>query len=257
MGSDRGRIPGVETEEYQRLFELEDRLWWFVGMRKLSLALMDRFLLRSHSLAILDVGCGTGGMIPHLGKYGSVIGVDLSDRALSFAKRRERGRLVQGGLPCLPFRSRSFDLVTSFDVIYHQAVADDQEALAEMARLLRPGGTLLLRVPAHDHLRSHHDVAVHTRHRYGKRELRTKLRQAGLDPFYISYANCFLFPVAASMRLAEKILHRGRHGSDVKEVPGAINLLLTAVLRLEATIVRRGRLPFGLSLVAVAARKER
>ncbi len=245
----------MEKEEYKRLFELEDRLWWFVGMRALSLSLIERFVHRSPALSILDVGCGTGGMIPHLRRFGSVVGVDLSDRALSLAKRREQGHLVQADLPDLPFPPSSFDLLTSFDVIYHQAVADDDTALSEMARLLRPGGKLLLRVPAHDWLRGRHDLAVHTRHRYGKQELLEKLQQAGLEPNYVSYANCFLFPVAASMRFSQRFLNlegREDRGSDVKEVPAPINWLLTAVLKLEAAFLRRQALPFGLSLVAVA-----
>jgi SAM-dependent methyltransferase len=183
--------------------------------------------------------------------------VDVSDRALWFAKQREQRDLVQAGLPCLPFASESFDLLTSFDVIYHQSVADDDAALSEMARLLRPGGKLLLRVPAYDWLRGRHDLAVHTRHRYGKRELREKLSRAGFEPSYLSYANCLLFPVAAAMRLAETVFELQRNGSDVKELPVAVNGLLTAILRVEAWIVRWGRLPFGLSLVAVAARRER
>lgn len=245
----------MEKEEYQKLYELEDSLWWFVGMRAISLSLIERFVPHSSPLAILDVGCGTGGMMPHLGKLGTVIGVDVSDRALSFAKQREQGDLVQAGLPYLPFASESFDLLTSFDVIYHRSVADDVEALSEMTRLLRPGGTLLLRVPAYDWLRGRHDLAVHTRHRYGKQELREKLRRAGLEPSYLSYANCLLFPLAAAMRCTETVFKFQRDGSDVKELPGAVNRLLTAILRVEASIVRRGRLPFGLSLVAVAIRK--
>jgi len=244
----------VEKEEYQKLFELEDRLWWFLGMRALSLSLVERFIHRSPTLSILDVGCGTGGMIPHLRRFGSVVGVDLSDRALSFAKRRAQGHLVQAGLPHLPFPSGSFDLLTSLDVIYHQAVTDDDAALSEMARLLRPGGKLLLRVPAHDWLRGRHDQAVHTRHRYGRQELREKLQRAGLEPNYVSYANCLLFPVAASIRFSQRLLNlegRDDRGSDVKEVPAPINWLLTAVLKLEAAILRRQALPFGLSLVAV------
>jgi SAM-dependent methyltransferase len=246
--------PAVETKEYQQLFEVEDRLWWFVGMREATLALIERFVENPRGLCILDAGCGTGGMLPHLASYGSVVGTDLYDEALSFSSHRRQGHLVQSTLPGLPFPSGSFDLVTSLDVIYHQAVPDDEVALSEMARVLRPGGTLLLRVPAHDRLRSRHDIAVHTRHRYGKRELVDKLERAGLKPVYVSYLNCFLFPFALVKRLVEPRLPQHDRGSALKEVPPVFNRLLTGVLRLEAGIVRSGRLPFGLSLVAVARR---
>ncbi len=244
----------METKEYQQLFEVEDRLWWFVGMREATLVLIKRFVQDPRGLSILDAGCGTGGMLPHLSSYGSVVGTDLSDEALSFANRGRRGHLVQSSLPGLPFPSGSFDLVTSLDVIYHQAVPDDEKALSEMARVLRPGGTLLLRVPAHDRLRSRHDIAVHTRHRYGKRELIDKLERAGLTAVYASYLNCFLFPLALVKRLAEPLLLQDDRGSALKDMPFLINRLLTGILRLEAGIVRWGQLPFGLSLVAVARR---
>ena len=181
----------------------------------------------------------------------TVIAPDMT-QALSFAKLRKQGHLVRAGLPNLPFPSASFDLLTCFDVIYHRAVTDDDTALLEMARLLRPSGKLLLRVPAHDWLRGHHDLAVHTRHRYEKQELLEKLRRAGLEPNYVSHANCFLFPVAASTRFSQRFLNLEGTGSDTKEVPALINGLLTAVLKLEAAILRRQALPFGLSLVAVA-----
>lgn len=230
-------------------------MWWFVGMRKLSFALIERFVHTSPPLSILDAGCGTGGMIPHLQSYGSVVGVDLSDEALAFARRRQVGHLVQSSLPNLPFSAGIFDLVTSFDVIYHQAIANDEVALSELTRVLRPGGILLIRVPAHDRLRSRHDIAVHTRHRYAKRELKEKLERAGLEPLYLSYVNCFLFPVAAAARLADKVLPGDQDASQLRDVPPLLNRLLEAVLGLEASIIRAARLPFGLSLVAVARRK--
>lgn len=246
----------MEREEYRRLFELEDRLWWFVGMRELSLTLLERFLASGRPLRILDAGCGTAGMLSALGRFGSVVGFELSSEALGFARRREEKRLVRGSLLQLPFASAAFDLVTSFDVIYHLAVPDDRGALSEMARVLRSGGTLLLRVPAHDRLRSRHDRAVHTRQRYGRRELREKLEQAGLQPVYLSYANCLLFPAAVARRWVGNILPGQSERSEVRDIPAVLNRLLLAILRLEARAARLGRLPFGLSLIAVARRRE-
>lgn len=244
----------MEQEEYQTLYALEDRLWWFVGMRAVSQSLIERFVDHSLPPSILDVGCGTGGMLTQLRRWGPAIGVDLSERALSFATRREPGHLVRADLLHLPFPARSFDLLTSFDVIYHRSVENDDAALSEMARLLRPGGKLVLRVPAHDWLQARHDAAVHTRHRYAKRELREKLRRAGLEPNFLSYANCFLFPLAVAIRITERFFQSEDRGSDVREVPPPINRLLAALLQLEAAILRRHSLPFGLSLVAVAER---
>lgn len=242
----------MEEGEYRRLYELEHDLWWFRGMEKISLALLDRFVDAGEELDVLDVGCGTGGMLAALGRFGNVTGIDRSEEALRFARERNRGALARGTLERLPFADGSFDLVTSFDVLYHLGVSDDVGALNEIARVLRPGGLLLVRVPAFEALRSRHDEAVHTRQRYGKRELTDKLRSAGLEPVLVSFANCLLFPVAVLRRGAERVLGTARQGSEVEGVGPALNQVLLLPLRIEAWVLRRASLPFGLSLVAVA-----
>jgi SAM-dependent methyltransferase len=242
----------VEKEEYRKLFELEDRLWWFLGMRDISLTLLKRFLPNGTSLRILDSGCGTGGMLQNLRKLGTPTGIDLSLDALHFAQRRREAPVALASVSEIPFPDETFELVTSFDVIYHKAVVDDEKALAETTRVLRPGGNLLIRVPANDWLRSRHDEAVHTRHRYGKSELRDKLERAGLEPLYVTYTNCFLFPVAVAKRLLEKVIPPATEDSEVEPMGEPWNRLLYRVLRFEAALLRFWRLPFGLSLVAVA-----
>jgi SAM-dependent methyltransferase len=184
-----------------------------------------------------------------------VTGVDLSPAAVVFAASRRAAPVVRGSISSLPFRSESFDVVTSFDVIYHLDVADDVVALAEMARVLGPGGTLLLRVPAYDRMRSHHDEAVHTRQRYERAELVAKLEQAGLTPTLVTFANCLLFPLAWMKRAAESVRPPRHEGSEVQAVSPLLNAIFERALGIEARLLRRGSLPFGLSLVALA-RKE-
>jgi SAM-dependent methyltransferase len=242
----------MEQSEYRRLYELEDNLWWFRGMEQISLALLDRFVDAERRLDLLDAGCGTGGMLSALARYGTATGLDLSQAALRFARERDHGALTRGSVAELPFTDDSFDLVTSFDVLYHLGVSDDVEALREIARVIRPGGTLLVRVPAYESLRSQHDEAVHTRQRYGKQELTEKLRSAGLEPVFVSFANCLLFPVAVLRRGAERVFGSGREGSEVEAVGPVLNKMLLLPLRIEAWLLRRTQLPFGLSLVAVA-----
>lgn len=246
----------MEKEEYRRLYELEDRLWWFVGMRHITLTLIDRFLDGSEDLLILDAGCGTGGMLPYLGRFGTRLGIDISDEALQFARLREKEPLARASVSNLPFTAHSFDLVTSFDVIYHRAVANDGIALAEMARVLRPSGSLLIRVPAYNWMRSAHDDAVHTGRRYTRRGLDKKLRSAGLRPRFLTYANTLLFPIAVAYRFLGKLQPHRRNGSDVGPMIPSLNRWFGAALKLEAGILRRSRLPFGLSLIALAQKVE-
>jgi SAM-dependent methyltransferase len=246
----------VEPDEYRRLFELENRLWWFRGMRDISMALVERYLARTPPRGILDAGCGTGGMLSLFDRLGPAVGIDASSDAIAFAKTSSGRRLVRGDVGRLPFAAESFDLVTSFDVLYHRRVRSDEAALVEIARVLRSEGIVLLRVPAFDRLRSRHDAAVHTRQRYGKREVRGKLERAGLTPLFLSFANCALFPVALLRRLTERFFDASDDGSEVRPVPGALDEILYRILRFESRLMRHVTLPFGLSIVAVA-RKDR
>lgn len=235
------------------MFDLEDKLWWFLGMRRISSTLLDRHLpAKGAEIRILDAGCGTGGMLKTLGHYGQPCGVDASPQALRLASKRVAASLVQADICRLPFASESFDLVTSLDVIYHRSVSSDDEALREMARVLRPRGLILLRVPALKLFHGRHDVAVHTRHRYRKRELEKKLKEAGFVSEFVSYVNCLLFPVAVLRRGAERLLHPGHQGSEVEPVASWLNRALYWILRMEARWIRFGTFPVGLSLVAVA-----
>jgi SAM-dependent methyltransferase len=237
--------------EYERMFAAEESQWWYAGMRALSLALIEAAPLRAGA-RILDAGCGTGNNLIHLGRFGSPVGIDLAEEALVFC--RGRGVCVaRAGLLQLPFADQSFDLVTSFDVIYHRWVSDDRAAVAEMARVLKPGGRLLVRVPALKLLWGAHDEAVHSRHRYTRGELVALLEAAGLECVRATYANSLLFPVLLVRRTLDRL--SGRHGSDVGFLPAPLEAVFLGLMRLEAALVRRGvALPIGGSVVALARR---
>lgn len=243
----------MESEEYRHLYELEETLWWFQGMRRITESLLERFGSDEPERRILDAGCGTGGMLSVLGRYGDVIGVDLFDEAIRFAKRRDGVRLVRGSILELPFATGTFDLVTEFEVVNHWSIRDDQAAFNELARVLRPGGMLLYREPAYPWLFAKHDRAVHTRQRYSAAELERLLTAAELEPLYQGHANCFLFPVALVRRLLGNLVP-GKQGSDVREMPRPVNAALAWILSQEARVIRHGRLPFGLSQIGVARR---
>ena len=249
----------MEREQYQLMFRQEERHWWYVGMRRISAALLDRYPPAEAGGCpdILDAGCGSGGMTQFLARRGQVTGIDLAHDALSLARRRGVRRLVRASVGLLPLAANSFDVVTSFDVLYHLDVEDDVAALAELQRVLRPGGVLLIRLPAFDWIRGAHDQAVHTRHRYTKGELTRKLRDVGFLVEHASYANSLLFPLAPAKRLLETT--NGPVSSprvaDLWHPPEPLNRLLVDLLSLEARAVSAMPLPWGLSVFAVGRKR--
>lgn len=243
----------MKPEEYERMYQAEESHWWYAGMRAISFALLDAAL--PHGLGqgarILDAGCGTGTNLLHLARRGRACGVDLSPEALRFCRRRGVS-VARASLLALPFGDASFDLVTAFDVLYHRWVEDDQRAMRELARVLRPGGLLLVREPALRALWGAHDEAVHSRHRYTRSELVRLLEAAGLRIERASYANALLLPLAALRRGLDRLT--GRQGSDVQTLPSPLDWAFRRALGLEARLVRRVSLPLGVSVVALARR---
>jgi SAM-dependent methyltransferase len=244
----------MRPEEYEAMYTVEDGHWWYVGMRRIADALLaDRFNGRRGALQVLDAGCGTGGNSAHLRRYGAVTGIDFSQHALAYARERPGIRLARASVESLPFADESFDLVLSNDVLCHLAVASDAAAVREFRRVLRPGGVLFLQLPAYEWLRSHHDAAVHTEHRYTAAETRSLVTAGGLRVRRVTYANSLLFPAATLWRALHRVLPGAREDerSDVRPVAGPVNAGMRLLLSLEAPILGRRNLPFGLSVIAV------
>lgn len=247
----------MEPAEYDYMFHLEDAYWWYVGMRRICEGLLRRDLVDGNSrLQILDAGSGTGGSLSLLEPFGEVTAFDFEERAAEMYRSRRPGRILVASIDAIPFSDESFDLVTSFEVVCQVTPPADEKALSEMARVLKRGGGLMVRVPAFQFLYGPHDVVLHTKHRYSADEVSSKLERAGLKPVRITYANTFLFPVAFLRRTLARLRKPREHEeSDVRPVPAPINRLLTAILSTEASILAHTRLPVGLSIIALA-RKE-
>jgi SAM-dependent methyltransferase len=243
----------MKPAEYARMHAAEQRQWWYAGMRSISLALLDGALPRDKKHRLLDAGCGTGGNLGPLRRYGWVAGLDLADEALRLA--REQGApVVRSDLSTLPFMDASLDCITSFDVLYHRWIPDDHAAVREVVRVLRPGGWFFLRVPALRLLRGAHDEEVLTRHRYTRAEVEVLLSDCGLNLQRSSYCNFLLLPLLVLRRLLDRLL--GRRGSDVAFLPTALEALFRRALELEAFWLARHALPIGSSVIALARKPE-
>jgi SAM-dependent methyltransferase len=233
------------------MFAFEDRHWWFVGKRLLVASLLHE-RLRQPGLRILDVGCGTGAVLAHLRSRARVAGVDRSPRALAHCRRRGLDTVVCAEMDRLPFGTARFDIILMLDVLEH--FADDVSVVAGARSLLRPGGSLLVSVPAFQALWSEHDEALHHVRRYTARRLRHTLEAGGLVVRRLTYTNVAALAPALLLRaLLPRLGVRRPGGTDFREHAPWVNRLLLATYELEAAALRvLPRLPLGLSAAAVA-----
>jgi SAM-dependent methyltransferase len=243
----------MREDEYRAMYDLEDRLWWYVGMRAITAALLDREMAGRTGVRLLDVGCGTGYALNWLrGRYAveCAYGVDLSPHAATLWRLSNLDTVALASADCLPFSADAFDLVTCFDVIYQLDDASARRAAGELYRVLKPGGLLFIREPAYEWMRGGHDVAVATRHRYTRGELRRLLQAAGFETRRTTYANSLLFWAAVPHRLLSRL--KGSGESDVKPTSPWMNRFFGGALAVESKVVRRMTFPFGLSVIVVA-----
>lgn len=240
----------MQTNEFDKMRALVGTHWWFVGRKHLLRALLGR---RSEPDAlILDAGCGTGLAEEVLSPMGTVIGLDIAAEAIGGRSSESAERLCLASVNPSPFRDEAFDLVVALDIIEH--IENDEGAMREFHRITKPGGKLVVTVPAYDWLRSPHDDALGHCRRYSAPRLRRLMRDAGFRPTRVTYTVAAPFPAAVVFRLIRRLLGGGS-GSDMFEVPGPLNLALTAVMRAEAGLLKHMNLPFGLSAVGVGIRK--
>jgi SAM-dependent methyltransferase len=237
----------MQEHVYRRLYELEDAHWWFRGRRAVIHALLGRAPL-SERPRILDAGCGTGRNLADYARLGEAAGVDPSPEAVAFCHARGLTQVIRSGVETLPFEDGAFDLVAATDVLEH--IVDDGQAARELRRVTRPGGHLLVTVPAYTWLWSQHDDSHHHQRRYTLARLRALLRAAGWRPMVQTYFNSILLAPIAAVRIASRDTPR----SDYDLAPKTINEALVLPMRSEAAFIARGgRLPAGVSVGMVCA----
>jgi len=236
----------MEIREYRSMYEVENNHFWYKGMRKIIGTLLNRYLPKNQPLKILDAGCGTGRNIIFLKKYGKVSGFDISPHAIKYCKKRKLTNIRLGSINKIASKNNSFDLVTCFDVLYHMQ-ANYKKAIDEFYRILKPGGTLLVRVAAYQWLMSYHDKTIHTKHRFTKTELKKLLLKNKFKVIKATYANCLLLPFIILKRFLLKTT-----GSDVKPINSLINEIFYVPFIIESFLIKYFDLPFGLSVIIVA-----
>jgi len=245
----------MEEIEYDKMFQVEDNYFWYRNLRAVIDTTLKPIIDKLPGNCVLDGGCGTGALLSYLKQFPQfrIFGLDYSFRALNFTRQRRNDfPLAQGSVSTLPYKAETFTLITSMDVLQHEAV-DQDKALAEFQRVLLPGGYLLMNLPANRHLFSSHDVAVKTVRRYNRKEVVGLIRQSGFEMIRITHWNTVLFPWLALIRLIKKgKAHKVNVESDLGKINPLVNCFLYGLLGLERLFLHVGNFPFGLSVFVVA-----
>jgi SAM-dependent methyltransferase len=245
----------VERAEYERMFEVEDRMWWFRGLRALAADLVVRALADRSTAggAVLDAGCGTGGMLLKLGPTlggRPTFGLEYDVLAAALAAAKAGRPIAAGSVNEMPLGDGSLAAYLSLDVLCHDGV-EPGRALKEAHRCLGVGAIAVFNLPAYDWMLSTHDRRVHNVRRFTGAQVRTLLACHGFRVLRSSYWNTLLFP----LMLLRRLLARDAGRSDVRDYPRWLDALFSLALAVERAVISLGvNLPFGGSLIVVAAR---
>ena len=251
--------------EYEQMATMEKFYWWHVGRNRIITDQLKKITKAKKRVKILNIGCGTGGTIPLLKKFGKVTNVDNSPEVAKYLKRNGIKDVVLVDSLKLPFQDNEFDIVVGFDVLEH--IKQEDTALKEWRRVIKPDGHLFLTVPAYQWLWSEHDIGLHHFRRYTTKRLKQRVTKNGFQPKKVSYAIAFSLPMIVTFRYAKKGLQALKPGkSEAKQhseissyikVPDSVNKLFSRILFLESRALKHVNFPFGTTVLTVARNKER
>jgi SAM-dependent methyltransferase len=248
----------MNPAEFANIARSEQTFWWYRGMQRILFRLLDPIARKRKFQRVLEAGCGTGYLSKTLAeRYGwPMFPVDLGWEGLEYARGMQAPRPVQCDIAALPFGDGAFDLLLSMDVIVHFPRGEETRPAAEFARVLRPGGLLVIRVSALDLLRSRHSMFAQERQRFTRRRLVRLLEDHGFAVRRCTYANALLMPVAlAKFRIWEPLMRQPPR-SGVEPAGPWLDRLLYAPLAAEAALIGVGvNFLYGQSLIAIAERR--
>jgi SAM-dependent methyltransferase len=240
----------------EETYRAEARHFWFRGFRRFIEPLLIRAIAGLSHPRLLDCGSGTGANLQFLQKFGTGFGVDVTWRGLEFAHQHGVPRLARATVADLPFLTGTMDVAVSFDVLYCLPDEDEIRAIAEMHRVLRPGGAVIVNAAALDMLKGDHSVLVSEVRRYTRRRLADKLMAAGFRVERMTYTNASIFPVTAGVRALQRLRGLKEEGGprgDFYVPPAPINALFSGALAVEAALIKAGLdMPIGSSVLCLA-----
>ena len=243
----------MEHDEYKIMGDIEDAYWWFVGKQFLVEKVLNEYCLGDTGEArILDIGCGTGGILKLMKKYGAVCGIDFSPAALEFSKQSGCGCLVCSDVGRhIPFKDNTFTAVTCLDVMEH--LDNEGTLLEETFRVCKPGGHIVITVPAFNALWSAHDEALHHKRRYTRRQMLRRIDRLNCSVIKVSYFNTLLFIPILVTRKLKGFLDRDKppRSDFFMKLPGWINTALRVLYTAEIVCLSRLNFPFGVSLLVI------
>ncbi len=249
----------MDKVAYQQFLNLEKTHWWFIGRRTIFFSLLDKFLPEKDGLLILDVGCGFGGMLDGLSRLGHAMGIEIDMESAKVCRDRGFKGICLGSGYDLPIREKSLDLITIFDAIEH--IKDDEKVVRQCATALKPGGHIMITVPAYQFLYADNDRVSHHLRRYTLSKLKCLTHSAGLEVIKGTYFNVILFPLILPAVMLIKIkqairgpIPEGKKGSTnlSYKYPSLLSFILRTIFCSERHLLKRISMPFGHSIVLIA-----
>lgn len=238
----------MEDLIYPVFYNIEKEHWWFSARKTILMDFMTKRLPPSPTMKLLDVGCGTGALLEEFTKRFDAHGIDPSQAAVEFCRKRGLMTVKVGMLKQHPVAEK-VDIMTLLDVVEH--IEDDGQLLLDAYQRITSDGYILITVPAYQWMWSNHDVVLHHKRRYSRESLRVLVKDAGFDIIHLTHFNTILFPLAVVKRLLTRFLHL-RERDEYKVPPKLINTLMRSIFALERLVVPGFSIPFGLSLLCLA-----